>query len=346
MESLGNPMTEEMYGRSMPHPFWTDRNVFVTGCTGLLGSWLTEALVHAGANVVGLIRDGVPRSRLIRSRIIDGINVVSGEVEDYLLLERVLNEYQVQTVFHLAAQTIVGIANQSPLSTFETNIRGSWHLLEACRCTSGVKEVVVASSDKAYGEHQQLPYAEETPLMGRHPYDVSKTCADLLAQAYSKTYHLPVCITRFGNLFGGGDLNFDRLIPGTIRSVVRGERPVVRSDRLFIRDYIYVEDAVMGYMCLAERMAQDPTLQGHAFNFSYESPLSVLEVVDKILAQIGRSDLEPDILGTARNEIQHQYLSARKAREKLGWRPTYNFDQGLSRTIPWYADWFEGQTIA
>ena len=329
---------------SIQRNFWTDRNVFLTGCTGLLGSWLTEALVCAGANVVGLIRDGVPRSRLVRSHIIERINVVSGEVEDYLLLERVLNEYQVQTVFHLAAQTIVGIANQSPLSTFETNIRGSWHLLEACRRTSWTKEIVVASSDKAYGEHERLPYVEETPLMGRHPYDVSKTCADLLAQAYFKTYHLPVCITRFGNLFGGGDLNFDRLIPGTIRSVVRGQRPTIRSDGLFTRDYIYVEDAAIGYMCLAESMARDPALQGHAFNFSYESPLTALEVVDKILAQMGHSDLRPDILGTARNEIPHQYLSAHKTGEKLGWRPTFNFDEGLRRTISWYIDWLEAQT--
>ena len=323
--------------------FWTDRNVFVTGCTGLLGSWLTEALVQAGANVVGLIRDGVPRSRLARSGVQDRINVVSGEVEDYHLLERALNEYQVQTVFHLAAQTIVGIANQSPLSTFESNIRGSWHLLEACRCTSWVKEVVVASSDKAYGEHQELPYSEETPLIGRHPYDVSKSCADLLAQAYFETYRLPVCITRFGNLFGGGDLNFDRLIPGTIRSAVRQESPIIRSDGQFTRDYIYVEDAAQGYMAVAEGISRDPSLHGHAFNFSYESPLTALEVVNKILAQMGRTDLEPRILGTASNEIPHQYLSAGKARERLGWRSSINFDEGLRRTISWYEDWLQGQ---
>ena len=319
--------------------FWTDRNVFVTGCTGLLGSWLTEALVKAGSNVVGLIRDGVPRSRLVQSRIVDRINVVSGEVEDYPLLERVLNEYQVQTVFHLAAQTIVGIANQGPLSTFETNIRGTWNLLEACRNTSWVGQVVVASSDKAYGEHEELPYAEDTPLIGRHPYDVSKACADLLTQAYSATYQLPVCITRFGNLFGGGDLNFDRLIPGTIRSVVRGERPVIRSNGFLTRDYIYVEDATVGYMCLAERMSGDSTLRGQAFNFSYESPLTALEVVDRILTSMDRRDLEATVLGTAQNEIPHQYLSSTKAKATLGWRPSFNFDDGLRRTISWYEDW-------
>ena len=325
---------------SSPKPiFWTDRNVLVTGCTGLLGSWLTEALVRAGANVVGLIRDAVPRSRLVRNRIIDQINVVSGEMEDYQLLERCLNEYQVQTVFHLAAQTIVGIANQSPLSTFETNIRGSWNLLEACRRTSWVKEVVVASSDKAYGEHQQLPYSEETPLSGRHPYDVSKACADLLAQGFAATYQLPVCITRFGNLYGGGDLNFDRLIPGTIRSVIRGQHPVIRSDGQFSRDFIYVEDAACAYMLVAEKLEEEPGLRGQAFNFSYESPLSAVQVVDRILAQMERQDLGADIQNTARNEIPHQYLSSRKARVELGWQPKFDFDQGLERTIPWYTDW-------
>lgn len=319
--------------------FWTDRNVFVTGCTGLLGSWLTESLVQAGATVVGLVRDSVPRSRLVRSRIIDRINLVSGAVEDYHLLERTLNEYQVQTVFHLAAQTIVGIANQNPLSTFDANIRGAWNLLEACRRTSWVSEVVVASSDKAYGEHQELPYAEDTPLLGGHPYDVSKACADLLAQAYAKTYELPVCITRFGNLYGAGDSNFDRLIPGSIRSIIRGEAPVIRSDGQFSRDYIYVEDAAAAYLAVAEEMARCPSVRGHAFNFSYESPLTALQVVDKILAQMGRTDLLPRILGTARNEIHHQYLCARKAREKLHWQPKFNFDEGLRRTILWYVDW-------
>ena len=324
--------------------FWTDRNVFVTGCTGLLGSWLTENLTQAGANVVGLIRDGVPRSRLIESQVVKRVTVVSGEVEDYLLLERVLNEYQIETVFHLAAQTIVGIANQSPLSTFETNIRGTWNLLEACRRTTWIKQLVVASSDKAYGEHEHLPYGEDTPLLGRHPYDVSKTCADLLAQAYSKSYQLPVCITRFGNLFGPGDFNFNRLIPGTIRSVIRNEAPVIRSDGHSTRDYVYVEDAAYAYMGLAEAMSGAPGIRGDAFNFSYESPLSAMEVVDRILAHMERTDLKPRVLDTAQNEIPHQYLSARKAKKLLDWRPLFDFDEGLRRTIPWYLDWFKGQS--
>lgn len=323
--------------------FWTDRNVFITGGTGLLGSWVTEALLEAGANVIALIRDNVPRSRLVQTGVVARITVVAGEVEDYLLVERVLNEYQVQTVVHLAAQTIVGIANESPLSTFETNIRGTWHLLEACRRTSGVEQIIVASSDKAYGEHQQLPYSEDTPLMGAHPYDVSKTCADLLTRAYASTYRLPVCVTRFGNLFGAGDLNFNRLIPGTIRSVIRNEPPVIRSDGKFSRDYIYVEDAACAYLLLAEAMCRDSALLGEAFNFSYESPLTARQVVEKILAQMGRKDLEPRILGIASNEIPHQYLNAGKAREKLDWRPLFNFDEGLKQAIPWYLDQLEGQ---
>ena len=315
---------------------WTDRNVFVTGCTGLLGSWVTAALIAAGANVVGLVRDMVPHSRLISTGICDKITVVTGEVEDYELLERSLNEYQIQTVFHLAAQTIVGIGNESPLSTFNTNIRGTWNLLEACRRLSWVKEIVVASSDKAYGEHDELPYSEDAPLIGRHPYDVSKSCADLIAQAYAKTYQLPVCVTRFGNLFGAGDGNYDRLIPGTVRSIIRNEPPVIRSNGKFSRDYIYVEDAAQGYLILAERMALDHSLHGEAFNFSYELPQTAEDVVNRIIELMDRNDLQPTILGTAKNEIPHQFLSASKARKKLGWTPRFNFDEGLKRTVAWY----------
>lgn len=316
--------------------FWIDRNVFVTGCTGLLGSWLTEVLVEAGANVVGLVRDSVPRSRLFQSNLATQINVVHGQVENYQLLERVLNEYEVETVFHLAAQTIVSIANENPLSTFDANIRGTWQLLEACRRSPLVKGVVVASSDKAYGEQADLPYSEDTPLSGSHPYDVSKACADILAQSYAKSYGLPVSITRFGNLFGPGDANFNRLIPGTVRSIIRGEAPVIRSDGKFSRDYIFVEDAAHAYTLMGEAVTQNPSNQGKAFNFSYESPLTALDVVEKISAIMERTDLKPRIQNTARNEIPHQYLSANKARKVLGWQPMFDFDEGLRRTIPWY----------
>lgn len=315
--------------------------MFVTGCTGLLGSWVTKGLADAGANVVGLVRDSVPRSNMNLNGVMDRINVVSGQVEDYALIERVLNEYQVQTVFHLAAQTIVGIANQNPLSTFEANIRGTWHVLEACRRTSWVQEVVVASSDKAYGEHEELPYGEDSALQGRFPYDASKVCADVLAQSYAATYQLPVCITRFGNLFGAGDLNFNRLVPGTIRSVVRDENPVIRSDGKFTRDYIYVEDAAHAYMTLAQNMMVNTSINGQAFNFSYGEPLDVCQMVDRILGHMERRDLKPRILGAASNEIAHQYLSPAKANTQLNWAPKHNLDQGLLRTISWYENWFK-----
>lgn len=326
-----------MTGRSF---FWRDQNVFVTGCTGLLGSWLSEALAGAGANVVGLVRDHVPRSRLVRERVLDCITVVWGEIEDYALLERTLNEYEIQTVFHLAAQTIVGIANRNPLSTFDANIRGTWNVLEACRRSPWVRQIVVASSDKAYGAQDALPYEEGLPLEGTHPYDVSKSCADLLTTAYFQTYGLPVSITRLGNFFGGGDLNFNRIVPQTIRSVLRGEAPLIRSDGTFVRDYIYIEDAVAAYLLLAEQLAQDPGLRGEAFNFSSESPMSVLDLVERILALMKRPDLRPQVLGEASNEIRHQYLSARKARERLGWKPLFTLDEGLRRTIEWYSKFF------
>jgi CDP-glucose 4,6-dehydratase len=312
--------------------------VFLTGAAGLLGSWVAEILTDAGANVVLLIRDHTPKSRLYEKGIIDRATTVQGEVEDHRLLERVLNEYQIDTVFHLAAQTIVSIANQSPLSTFETNIRGTWNLLEACRTTSWVNRVVVASSDKAYGEHKNLPYSEDSELLGKYPYDVSKTCADLISQAFASSYGLPVCVTRFGNLFGPGDRNFNRLIPGTIRSILRDEPPVIRSNGKFSRDYIYVEDAAWAYMLLAEKMVDGDDLTGQAFNFSYERPMTALEVVESILSLMDRQDLQPQILGTSTNEIPHQYLSSGKAADVLDWHPEFNFEKGLDRTIPWYRE--------
>lgn len=318
--------------------FWQNRAVLVTGCTGLLGSWLSRYLVERGAMVIGLIRDWVPEAELIRSSTVNRVCVIRGDVRDQKTLERVLGEYEVNTVFHLAAQTIVGIANRNPVSTFESNVQGTWALLEACRRSASVRQIVVASSDKAYGTHEKLPYSEDAPLQGRHPYDVSKSCADLIAQSYAATYGLPVCITRCGNLYGGGDLNWNRLVPGTIRSALAGERPIIRSDGSYIRDYFYVEDGVLAYLTLAEQLATRRELAGQAFNFSNEIQVTVLELTNRILKLIGREGLAPELRNEAKNEIPHQYLKAAKARQMLGWHPQFSLDEGLRRTIAWYSD--------
>ena len=317
--------------------FWIDRPTFVTGGAGLVGSWLVRRLLDAGAAVVCLVRDWVPQSELVRARLIDRVTVVRGDVCDQPTLERVLAEYEIDTVVHLAAQTIVGIANKNPVSTFETNIRGTWALLEACRRSPLVKQVVVASSDKAYGVHDKLPYDETAALQGSHPYDVSKSCADLIAHTYAKSFGVPVVITRCGNFYGGGDLNWNRIIPGTIRSVIRGQRPIIRSDGTFIRDYFYAEDGAAAYMLLAEKLAADPALKGEAFNFSNELQITASQVVDAVLHEMG-SDLQPEILNQATNEIPHQYLTAAKARRMLGWNPLFTFPEGLRRTVAWYRD--------
>jgi CDP-glucose 4,6-dehydratase len=277
---------------------------------------------------------------LVRTGLIEQVKVVRGDVRDQALLERVLNEDEVDTVFHLAAQTIVTIANGNPVSTFDTNLRGTWTLLEACRRSPSIKQIVMASSDKAYGDHDHLPYDESTPLQGRHPYDVSKSGADLIAQAFAQTYKLPVVITRCGNLYGGGDLNWNRIIPGTIRSLLRGQRPVIRSDGNSIRDYFYVEDGAAAYMLLAESLAGNPDLKGEAFNFSNEIQVTVLDLVQRIIKAMA-SDLKPLVLNEAANEIRHQYLSAVKARERLKWTPLFTLESGLEKTIAWYQVFFK-----
>jgi len=319
--------------------FWRDRRVFVTGCTGLVGAWTVRALLERGAHVVGLVRDQVAGSELVRSGLAARIDTVYGCVENESLLERTLAEYEIRTVIHLAAQTIVGTANRSPLSTFETNIKGTWCLLEAARRCGTNPQVVVASSDKAYGEQDTLPYTEDAPLQGRHPYDASKSCTDILALTYHHTFKLPVCVTRCGNFYGGGDLNWNRIVPGTIRSVVRGERPIIRSDGSFIRDYFYVKDGAAAYLHLAECMARIPDVVGQAFNFSTEIQVTVLDLVSRIL-RLMRSDLTAEVLAEAHNEIKHQYLSAAKARRMLDWQPQYALDDALQETIAWYREYF------
>jgi CDP-glucose 4,6-dehydratase len=326
--------------------FWKDRNVFVTGASGLLGSWMTRALLARGANVVVLMRDVVPRSELMLSGNADRVTQVSGDLGDYFTVLRAINEYEIETVLHLGAQTIVGTASRSAFSTFESNIRGTWHVLEACRaCSKLVKRVLVASSDKAYGSHAKLPYNEDTPLQGRFPYDVSKSCADLLSISYFETHRLPVGITRCGNLFGGGDLNWSRIVPGTIRSALRGERPVIRSDGKFVRDYFFVEDAVEAYLHFAEQLDR-PELHGQAFNFGNETPITVLEVVSKILSVMDALELQPVILNEASHEIREQYLDCTKARRLLDWRPRFSIEDGLQRTVEWYRGFLGAGTPA
>jgi CDP-glucose 4,6-dehydratase len=288
------------------------------------------------------MRDQVPHSQLVRSGTIKLVTVVTGDVNDYALLERTLAEYEIDTIFHLAAQTIVQIANRAPLSTFETNIKGTWVLLEAARRNPTVRNVIVASSDKAYGTQAKLPYTEESPLQGNHPYDVSKSCADLIAQAYANTYGMPIVITRFANLYGGGDLNWNRIVPGTIRSAIQGDQPIIRSDGTFRRDYLFIRDAVSAYITVAERLNEEAVC-GQVFNFGLDQPIDAMTMVRMITDLAGQPQLEPIVLGQAQNEIPDQYLASDKAQQILGWKPKYNVEEGLLETIDWYRDFLSRQ---
>ncbi|MEO7275683.1 MAG: GDP-mannose 4,6-dehydratase [Vicinamibacterales bacterium] len=315
---------------------WAQRRVYVTGSTGIVGSWLVKRLLHEGAFVVALVRDADPQSELLRSGDLRRVSVVNGCLEDYATQERAINEHEIDTVFHLAAQPIVSTALRNPLPTFEANIRGTWHVLEAARVHAKlVKRVIVASSDKAYGDSLVLPYTEDMPVNGKHPYDVSKSCTDLLAVSYAHTYGLPVVIARCGNIYGGGDLNWSRLIPGTIRSLLLGERPIIRSDGKYLRDYIYVEDVVEAYLALGE-LAGDPEARGQAFNFSPEQALSVVDVVTHLQRAMSRPDLTPVILDAVTAEIRDQFLDSSKARRMLGWSSRFTIEEGLERTVRWY----------
>lgn len=316
--------------------------MLVTGATGLLGGWLVKGLIEEGAEVVALVRDHTPRCMLAREGILDRIAIVHGDILDLRSVRRALTEYSIDTVFHLAAQAIVGVAKSDPVDTLETNVRGTWNVLEAARLAK-TAQIVVASSDKAYGPALTLPYVEDQPLRGRYPYDVSKSCTDLICGMYATTYNLPVTISRCANLFGGGDLNFSRTIPGVILATLKGERFLIRSDGKFVRDLLYVKDAVEAYLCLAQKLAEDRSLAGEAFNFGLGVRLTVLDIVDAILALMGRTDLEPIIQNTATSEIREQYLSWQKASRLLGWAPRYEIGKAFGETIEWYREYFRSE---
>lgn len=325
----------------MTDNFWQGQRVLVTGATGMVGSWLIKDLLARQAYVVALVHDPDPQSEFYRSGIYRQTSIVQGRLEDFWTLERAINEYQIETVFHLGAQPIVGVAHRFPLQTFETNIRGTYNLLESCRLHySLVKRIVVASSDKAYGPQPDLPYTETMPLQGIHPYEVSKSCADLIVQAYYHTYGLPVAVARCGNIYGGGDLNWSRIVPHTIWACLQGNRPVIRSDGMYVRDYIYVKDVSQAYLRLAERVEQY-NVRGEAFNFSLETPLTVLQLVARIQKLMEAEHLTPEVQNLAQGEIQAQYLDAGKAKDRLAWIPQFGLEAGLHETIGWYRNYYQ-----
>jgi CDP-glucose 4,6-dehydratase len=325
--------------------YWQGKPVFVTGATGLMGGWVVKALMREGAEIVALVRDQAPKSMLVREGLIDQIAVVSGDLESLPTMQRAIAEYEPHTVFHLAAQPLVQVAKRDPVGTLRANVMGTWNVMEACRLT-GKSNVVVASSDKAYGASENLPYRETHPLQGRYPYDVSKSCTDLIAQMYAATYETKTAIARCGNLFGGGDLNFSRTLPGLIKATLAGEPFVIRSDGKFVRDFLYVKDAAECYLALGERLAEDPSISGEAFNFSLEERLTVLEIVHMTLKIMGRSDLEPVIQNIATSEIREQYLDASKARERLGWKPVYRMEDAIRETVDWYREHFASEAVS
>jgi CDP-glucose 4,6-dehydratase len=319
--------------------FWKNRNVFVTGALGLVGSSLVPELLKREANVTILERDHTSKSGLVGSKIIEEVNSIKGELEDFELILRILNEYEIDTVFHLGAQTIVPTANRNPLSTFNSNIKGTWNLLEACRLLGSVKRIVVASTDKVYGTQKKLPYTEEMELNGIYPYDVSKVCADLISQSYIKAYNMPIAITRCGNIYGPGDINFSRIVPGALQAALLGKTLEIRSDGNFIRDYIFMQDVVLGNIKIAEQLESDK-VRGEIFNLSTNNRLSVLDTIKKIVKTINRP-IKTSILNSAKNEIKAQYLSSEKAETVLGWKAMYSFEDGIKETLPWYIDYFE-----
>ena len=320
--------------------FWKEKNVLVTGADGFIGSWLTKTLLEKGANVSTIVRDIKKKNNIDILNLRKGINIINGDIVNYDVCSRLLNEYNIDTVFHIAAQAIVLSANKSPLSTFESNIKGTWNILEACRLDRDVKRIVIASSDKAYGQQEKLPYTEESPLIGYFPYDASKACADILARSYFKTYNLALAITRNANTYGPADMNFSRIVPDTIKSIIEDKQPVIRSDGSPERDYMFIKDSVSAYLTVAENLHRKEVV-GEAFNFGSGAPISVLALFKKILKLMIKENAEPKILGQAKNEIDRQYLSIEKAKRLLNWHPNYTLDQGLKETVEWYKNYFK-----
>jgi CDP-glucose 4,6-dehydratase len=322
--------------------YWNSKRVLVTGASGMVGAWLTRWLVDSGAYTVAFIADSDPQSELVRSGTLNKLNVVNGRLENYDDIERAINNHEVDSIFHLGAQPIVGAADRAPRHTFESNIQGTWNLLDACRILSPlVKRIVVASSDKAYGTQPILPYTEDMSMNGDHPYEVSKSCTDLISTTYARTYGTPVTIARCGNIYGGGDLNWNRIVPGTFRSLLRNEQPVLRSDGTFVRDYLHVDDIVSAYLLLGEN-TDKIELYGQGFNFSDESPLTVMQIYNAICAASGRVGVEPLILNAASSEIKDQYLDSTKAHDVLGWRASVTLEEGLKKSFDWYRNFFIG----
>ena len=318
--------------------FWKDKKVFITGFNGFIGSWLTFALLKKGAEVTGLLRDQIPNTNIKILQLEKKMNIVNGDVTDYDILRRSFSEYDIDTVFHLAAQPIVKVALKDPVSTFKVNIEGTWNILEISR-SNNIKRLIIASSDKAYGSHDQLPYDETFPLKGQFPYDVSKSCADLIAQTYFNSYDLPVCITRNANIYGGGDLNFNRIIPETIKSILSGKDPVIRSNGEFIREFFYVKDAVKSYLLVAENLHKK-NIMGRAFNFGSTEKIKIIDLVNKIIKLSGNRNIKPIILDEVKKEITDQYLSCKLAESVFKWKPDYMLEEGLKETYNWYKEYF------
>jgi CDP-glucose 4,6-dehydratase len=313
--------------------FWKNKKILITGFEGFLGSNLTQELLKTEAKVIGLDIKTFRKATILCSQDYKKMVVYKGSVTNYKLMRSILRKHSINIIFHLAAEAIVSRSQENPRKAFESNITGTWEVLEAARSQGNMEAIVVTSSDKAYGSHKKLPYREDAPLIANHPYDVSKSCADLIAHTYAHTYGLPVVITRCGNIFGPGDFNFSRIVPDAIRCALTGKTLLIRSDGKFTRDYVYVEDIVNGYIVLAEKL-QKLKLSGEAFNFSDEKPLTVLELVKVIFKSLNKKP-NYKILNKAKYEIKHQYLSSLKARKILGWRPKVTLGEGLKETIRW-----------